>query len=126
MRFVRTILALAIAVSLAVLPIGASAAGLVMASGDAHSSMHMSMQMGASSDMSMDDCCPNDVNGAPSHTDGDKCGMGLCCVGGSIALGDIRAVDFTFLPAAGRKLAIPADRTVSVRSGSPPYRPPRV
>ncbi len=122
MRLVRTILALAIAVSLAMLPVGASATGFVMASGEAHSSMHM----GASSDMSMDDCCPDDVKGAPSHTDGYKCGMGLCCVGGSIALSDVRAIGFAFLPAAGRKLAIPADQTVSVRGGSPPFRPPRV
>ncbi len=121
MRLARTILAFVIAASLALLPAGASAAGFAMASGDAQSSMHM----GASTDMSMD-CCPDDMKGAPSHTDTYKCGMGLCCVGGSIALGDVGAIGFEVLSAAGRKLAIPADQTVTVRGGSPPFRPPRV
>ena len=123
MRFVRTILAFAIAASLALLPVGASSAGgFAMVSGGAHSSM----QMGASDDMSMDDCCPDDVKGAPSHTDGYKCSMGFCCVGGAVALGDVRALRFEFLPAAATKVAIPADQIVPVRGGSPPFRPPRV
>ncbi len=121
MRFVRTILALAIAASLALLPVGASATGFAMAQDHAKSSM----QMDASTDMSMDECCPDDMKGAPSHKDGDKCGMGLCCIGGSITLSDVRAIGFEFLPAAGSKLAIPADQIVSFRGGSPPFRPPR-
>ena len=122
MRLVRTILALAIAASLTLLPVGASATGLVMAQDDAESSMHMS----ASTDMSMDDCCPGDMKGAPSHPDGYKCSMGFCCVSGAVALGDIRPLRFEFLPAAATKVAIPADQIVPVRGGSPPFRPPRV
>ena len=123
MRFVRTILAFAIAASLALLPVGASsAAAFAMVSGDAHSGM----QMGASDDMSMDDCCPGDMKGAPSHPDGYKCSMGFCCVSGAVALGDIRPLRFEFLPAAATKVVIPADQTIPVRGGSPPFRPPRI
>jgi hypothetical protein len=122
MRFVRTILAFAIAVSLAMLPIGASAAGFAMSSDD----MQPVMQMAGSTDMSMDDCCPDDMKGTPSQTHGYKCGMGFCCVGGMVALGDVRATVFASLAAAASRIAIPADQVVSVRGGSPPFRPPRV
>ncbi len=121
MRFVRTILAFVIAVSLAMLPLGASAAGLAISSGDMQTSMHMT---GAY--MSMDDCCPDDMKGSPPHKDGYKCGMGFCCVGGTNALGVVRAVAFEPLAIAAATIAIPADQVVTVHSGSPPFRPPRV
>src|SRR3974390_2535095 len=110
MRFVRTILVFAIAVSVALLPVGVSAAGFVMVSGNPHSSM----QLGPSNDMSMDDSCADNMKGVPSHTDGYKWGMGFCCVGGAVALGDVRTVRFEFLPAAATKVAIPAAQIVSV------------
>ena len=121
MRLVRTILAFAIAISLAMLPVGASASGLAMSPDD----MKMSMQMSGDADMSMDECCP-DMKETGSKPVGYKCGMGFCCVGGTIALGDIRPLAFAFLAVAGSAIAIPADQVVSVRGGSPPFRPPRV
>jgi hypothetical protein len=121
MRFVRTVLAFAIAVSLAVLPVGASSVAFAMVSGDAHSSMQMD-----ASDMSTDDCCPDDVKGTRSHTDGYKCGMNFCCISGAVALGDVRALRFEFPLSATTKVAIPADQIVPVRGGSPPFRPPRI
>ena len=121
MRLVRTILAFAIAASLVMLPLGASANVLSMPTGDAHASM----QIGASNEMSMD-CCPDDMKGAPSHKDGYKCNMGICCIGGAVALGDVRSIAFHFLPVAATKIAIPVDQVVSSRGGSPPFRPPRV
>jgi hypothetical protein len=117
MRLVRTILAFAIAASLVMLPLGVSATQ----TGDAHTSK----QMGASNEMPMD-CCPDDVKGAPSRTDGYKCNMGICCIGGAVALGDVRPIAFHFLPVAATKIAIPVDQVVSSRGGSPPFRPPRV
>jgi hypothetical protein len=76
--------------------------------------------------MSMDDCCPDDMKGKTSHTDDYKCGMGFCCVGGALALGDVRPLSFQFLAIAVSKIAIPADQVVSYRGGSPPFRPPRI
>jgi len=120
MRLVRTILAFAIAASLVMLPLGASATSFAMASIDDQSDM----QVGASTDMSMD-CCPDDMKGMPSHTDGYKCNMGVCCIG-AVALGDVRSIAFHFPPVTATKIAIPLDQVVSSRGGSPPFRPPRV
>lgn len=122
MRLVRTILAFAIAVSLAMLPLGASAAGSAMLSSN---DMQTAMHMADHADMSMDDCCPDGMKGTTSHEDGYKCGMGFCCIGGALALGDVRPVVFGLLAIAASKIAIPADQVVSYRSGSPPFRPPR-
>ena len=119
MRFVRTMLAVAISASLVMLPLGASAAGSVVSADDTHSSMD------AANGMAMD-CCPDDMKGAPSHSPDDKCNMGLCCAGGVIALYGARIVSSENPSTAGRKIAIPADQIVSFRDGSPPFRPPRV
>jgi hypothetical protein len=121
MRLVRTILAFAIAISLAMLPLGASAAGRAMSPDD----MKVSMQMADHADMSMD-CCADDMNGKTSSTDGDKCGMSVCCIGGAIALGDVRPVAFCFFAVAASKIAIPSDQVVDFRGASPPFRPPRI
>jgi len=132
MRLVRTILAFAIALSLAMLPVGASAAAVAMSPDGAQ--MHMAgdqmhqhqMHMAGQADMSMDDCCPDDMKGTASHTGGYKCGMGFCCIGGALALGDIRPVTFELLAVTASKLAIPVDQVASFHSGSPPFRPPRI
>lgn len=121
MGFVRTILAFAIAASLALAPLGASATGMGMTAGDGLSAM----PMGAPAGMSMD-CCPDDMPGAPIHSDSHKCGTGFCCVGGLVALGSVRSIGFRFDPAAERKVTIPADQIVTVQTGTPPFRPPRI
>ncbi|MGL9622804.1 hypothetical protein QRQ56_33000 [Bradyrhizobium sp. U531] len=121
MRFVRTILAFAIAMSLAMLPVGASASHLAMSQDD----MQVTMQMGGGAEMSMDDCCA-DMKGPASNTDGDKCGMGFCCVGGIIALADVKPVAFESLAIVASTLPIPEDQVVTVRGASPPFRPPRI
>lgn len=121
MRIVRTILAFTIAISLAVLPVGVSAAGLAMSSDD----MQAAMQVGGDGEMSMDDCCP-DMKGAGSDTGGYKCGMGFCCVGSTVALADIHPLAFEFLAVAAGDTVIPDDQVVAFRGGSPPFRPPRI
>ncbi|MBH5399622.1 hypothetical protein HZZ13_17790 [Bradyrhizobium sp. CNPSo 4010] len=120
MRIVRTILAFAIAISLAMLPAGASASSLTMSPGD----MQAAMQVGGDGDMAMDDCCP-DMKGTGSDS-GYKCGMGFCCVGGTVALADFRPLAFEFIAVAAAETAIPADQVVASRGGSPPFRPPRI
>ena len=121
MQLVRTILAFAIAISLAMLPVGASASGVAMSSDDMQTAMHMS----GDADMSMDDCCP-DMKGPGSPSVGYKCGMGFCCVGGMIALADVRPVAFEYLAVAASKMFLPEDQVASYRGGSPPFRPPRI
>ena len=121
MRIVRTILAFAIALSLAMLPVGVSASSLAMSSDDMPATMFMS----GHGEMSMDDCCP-DMKGTGSDTGGYKCGMGFCCVGSTIALADIRPLAFELLAIAAGETVIPDDQVVAFRGGSPPFRPPRI
>lgn len=121
MRFVRTILAFAIAASLALLPLGASAAVFGMPGGDTH----QEMQMNASSDAAMD-CCPDDLKGVPFHKDGYKCGTGVCCAGGLVTLGDVRSIAFRFVPTPESRIAIPAGQVITVNGGTALFRPPRV
>ena len=121
MRLVRTILALAVAISLAMLPLGASATvGHAMPSNDMQNAMHMADH----GDMAIDDCCPDNMKGTASHKDG-KCGMGFCCIGGTLALGDVRAGALALFAVAAGKIAIPDDQVLSYCGGSPPFRPPR-
>lgn len=122
MRLVRTILALAISVALALLPVGAAAAF----SAANHNADAVTMQMSASSDMSMEDCCPGQMKTVPCHGDGYKCSMGLCCAGVCASLGELAAVHFAVMSETGNTLPIPADQVVSLRGSSPPFRPPRV
>lgn len=121
MRIFRNILALAIAASLALMPLGGSAVAGPMSSGDAH----FDMGMGGSTDMSMDDCCPDDMKAIPGHSGSDKCGMAVCCIGGTVALGDVATVGFRFVRTAATPVAIPVDQVLSYRGASPPFRPPR-
>jgi hypothetical protein len=120
MQLLRTALAFAIAVSLALLPVGASAASVAMSAADTQHSMHMA----PAGDMSMDDCCP-DMNDGPSHSDDYKCGMGLCCIGGIVALTEIRVLQFDLLPPSATKIGLLVDQVVSTRPSNPPFRPPR-
>jgi hypothetical protein len=121
MRLVRTILALAVAISLAMLPLGASATvGHAMLSNDMQNAMHMADH----GDMAIDDCCPDNMKGTASHKDG-KCGMGFCCIGGTLALGDVRAGALALFAVAAAEIAIPADQVLSYCGGSPLFRPPR-
>jgi hypothetical protein len=129
MQFVRTMLAIAIAASLALLPAGA--AGSAMGPAGTQSTMQM-MQMAAPQgmsmsmdNMSMDECCPDDMKGAPTRSD-HGCGMGLCCVGGTIALADVSVAPFTLAASEASQVSIPADQIAGSRITSPPFRPPRV
>jgi len=126
MRLVRTILAFAIAASLAMLPLGASATGHVIPSDEMQQGMHMFGPMAGHTDMAMDECCPDGMKGTTSDKQDYKCGMGFCCIGGALALSDVPPLGFEFLTAAASQIAIPADQVVSHRGGSPPFRPPRI
>lgn len=125
MRFVRTILAIAIAASLALLPVGAAATGFAGTAGhDAVAMQANSATDGVSTDMAMDDCCP-DAKANPCQTAGGKCPLGFC-VSPGVGLGEIAVLRFD-IPALGSNVVlIPADQVVSLRSSSPPFRPPRV
>ena len=81
--------------ALAMLPVGTSGGG---PSRCRRTTIPTSMHMAGSADMSMDDCCPDDMKGAGSHTDGYKCGMGFCCAGGTSRSVDVRALPSSSSP----------------------------
>jgi hypothetical protein len=129
MRLVRTALALTIAAALALLPVGASAAGLVRAVDQAAAAMQADMpddMAGApmASDMAMDDCCP-DTKAPPCNGDGGKCPLGFC-VAPCVGLTDVATLRFDFPPLGRTAMPIPADQVTSLLGASPPFRPPRV
>jgi hypothetical protein len=121
MRVVRTIFAIVIALSVAVLPTGGSVALAVglMAQG-ASEEISMAPDMSA-----MDDRCPD-------HAKANHCGgpsvqcPAACCVASpaSVAQAAYYCLDSSTL--AGELLPLPVDQVVCPQSSSPPFRPPRV
>jgi len=73
----------------------------------------------------MHDCCPDQANGQPCDQSNDQCPMVFCAAAPmSIASPSVFQFDFPLLSA--NLLPIPEDQVVSLHSGSPPFRPPRV
>jgi hypothetical protein len=123
---VRTIMALVIAVSVAMLPIGRVAASIMMPAGQAVLG-EVPEAMAATSQMpdAADDCCADQTKSSPCDQPSGHCPTAFCASSpGSIAY--TAAFRFGFPIAAAMLLPIPMDQTVSRRSGSPPFRPPRV
>ena len=112
MSIARTILALLIALSVALLPVAGSA-GLASKSADM-------IEMSAMEDM---DCCPHKAN--PCDRMGGCASMAACALHCFTF-----AVSSAPLPFVGLTLAdnmpVLQDDNVPSQSGSPPFRPPRV
>jgi len=126
MRFVRVILALMIALSVAMLPTVGSAASTVSATAQGASEV-ASMDMAMMSEMSaaMDDCCPDHARTNPCDSLGDRCPMAFCAAQPvSIASPTVFHFDFSIL--VGNPVPVLVDQVVSLHRGSPPFRPPRV
>lgn len=123
---VRTIMALVIAVSVAMLPIGRVAASIMMPAGQAVLGA-VPEAMAATSQMpdAADGCCADQAKSSPCDQPSGHCPTAFCTPSsGSIA--NAAAFRFDFPIAAAMLLPIPTDQTVSRRIGSPPFRPPRV
>ena len=122
MRFARTILAILIALSVAMLP-AAGAAAFTPKSAP----MNMqAMQMSASEPMH--DCCPGEANpnNNPNNKAMDDCGSAAACALKCFSfVGGVRSPLGYSLTFAER---VPPRQSDAVRSltGSPPFRPPRV
>jgi hypothetical protein len=126
MRFFRVILALVIALSVAMLPTVGSVASMISATAQVATEV-ASMDMAMMSEMSaaMDDCCPDHAKTKPCDPLSDRCPMTFCAAQPvSIASPTVFHFDFPIL--VGNPLPIPVDQVVSLHSGSPPFRPPRV
>jgi hypothetical protein len=123
-------MALVIALSVAMLPTAGSAAFMLgsTASGvtDTESAQMVDMtDMAMPADMSMatHDCCPDHAKAKPGDRSCDQCPMASCTVQ---LLSIAHAAQLNFPILAGRRLPFPQDQVVSLHSGAPPFRPPRV
>ena len=126
MRIVRMMMALVIGLSVALLPTAGSAVSII-GSASQEASEAMSKDTTMASDMSgaMDECCPDLAKDNTCDQPGDHCPMAFCGAQLlNLALTDV--FRFNSPAAAGHLLPIPADQVVTLHSGSPPFRPPRV
>jgi hypothetical protein len=127
MRFVRTILALIIALSVAIVPVAGSAAPLprTQATTDkitAHS--HAMSEMAEAMDCCTDQATSPGVR--PCDQAKGHCDPMAFCAAQSVSLADPAIYRFGLPRLAGNALLVPADQVVSLHAGNPPFRPPRV
>jgi hypothetical protein len=130
MRFVRTILALVIALSVAVLP-AAGSATRVMSSKTSDIAEIASAKIAKMADMAIPakismatrDRCPNPAKAKPGDCSREQCLIASCAAQVLFIAYDAR---LNSLILAGSPLPFPRDQAVSLRSGALPFRPPRV
>jgi hypothetical protein len=127
MRFVRTILAMVIALSVAMLPAAGSATSMISSTAQAASEVAPTkIAMPSEMSAAMDECCPDQAKKAlPCGQSSDQCPMAFCAAQ-PVSMASAAIFHFDFPILAGHPLPIPADQVVSLHSGSPPFRPPRV
>jgi hypothetical protein len=115
MRIVRTIFALLIGISVALLPV-AGAAAFKLKNSDTEMS-----DMAASG--AMDDCCPPEANPCKG-TDG--CALMAGCSLSSFGISSVSAATIVYPPLLAGILPQLASDSLESLPGSPPFRPPRV
>ncbi len=123
MHFARTILALLIALSVAVLPVAGSGASVA---GKPETARTMAMHSHSSDMADPMDCCPSGARAAQpcDHANG-RCDMAFCAAP-SVTIANPAAFQVAAPIVLGSALPLPNDQIVSVLRGSPPFRPPRV
>ena len=112
MRIGRTILAILIALSVAILP----AAGAAVVSSQSAAPEGMSM----TDDM---DCCPHKANPCDKA---DDCGTMATCALKCFSFAGTPSSIFVFPPTFAKMTASLAVNPFSSQTGTPPFRPPRV
>jgi hypothetical protein len=119
MRVGRTILALLLALSVAVLPAAAGA----RVSPKSPETADMSATDMSGTDMSAMDCCPHKTNPCDQA---DDCATMAACALKCFSFAGTSWSTIVF-PSSFAKLAAPfADKSFPSQTGSPPFRPPRV
>ncbi len=116
MRFARTIIAVVIAISVAMLP----------AAGSASIGTKSSDEVSVSADMSMavDDCCPDHTK--PCDQGGDQCQSMASCVHQTFSFLNLAVSQITYPLVLGDELFVLVDQAVPLHATGAPFRPPRV
>src|SRR5262245_7429090 len=114
MRLVRTILALVIALSLAMLPTAGSTMLIMglntLGTADVASTM-VGMTMPAEMSMANHDCCLDHTKAKPGDRSGDQCPMAVCA---TQVLSAVLGASLNSPILAGCPLPLPADQIVSL------------
>lgn len=129
MHLARTILALLITLSVAMLPVAGSAA-FIARSGAAPD--EIAAQSHPMSEMAEAmDCCPDqaslhDMQPCDQAKVKGHCDSMACCAAQSVSLANAIVFRLNLPTLLGSALPVPVDQVVSLHSGSPLFRPPRV
>lgn len=123
MNIARTIVAVFIAASVAMLPVAGGA--LAANSKDMSiSSMGMTHSNDMSISMGMSDCCPHDS--APCYKTNSDCASMAACAGAVLSFCEPIFAHYVFPLVLADVLSAPDSRTLRSYMSSPPFRPPRV
>jgi hypothetical protein len=123
MQLVRTMMALAIALSVAMLPAAGSAMFIATPQAAAEA---MADDMAMVSDMSgAMECRPYHATPKPCDHPSGQCPMAFCAAQ-PVNLAFAAAYGFDLPMVAGTPLPIPTDQVVALHGSSLPFRPPRV
>jgi len=129
MRVARTILALLVSFSVAILPAVGGAIPLTPSTPDMAASPSLdSDAAGAASDPMtmaepMDDCCDH---GTMPCDQGKNCASAVMCAMHCFNFTAVEGAKIVFPLTVAAKVLPPADFAVPSRTGAPPFRPPRV
>lgn len=121
MRIARIALAFVIALSVATLPMAASASISVKPTEIAVSTISTT---GAEMSPAMDDCCPDHAKPCDQHS--DHCQSMSSCGLQSVNLADVAVSRLKYPTLPGNPVPMLTDQAVPSHGGSPPFRPPRV
>lgn len=116
MRLARTIVAVVIAMSVAMLP----------TAGPASISAKSSHELTVSADMAMamDDCCPD--HSKPCNQGGDQCQSMASCVHHTFSFLELAVSHIAYSLVLGDELIALVDQAVPLHAAGAPFRPPRV
>jgi hypothetical protein len=129
MRIARTILALFVSFSVAILPAAGGAVSLTPSAPDMAASPPLQVDASdlASDPMAlaepMDDCCDH---GTKPCDQGKNCASALMCAMHCFNFTTVEGSEIVFPLTVPAKVLPPADSAVPSRTGAPPFRPPRV
>jgi hypothetical protein len=115
MGFARTIIAIVVALSVAMLPVAATMAASAKTA-----------EIAASADASaaMDECCPDDAKQCDQG--GSRCESRACCAYQTPSIANVAISRFAYPSVSDSPLPALAEHAVISHAGSPPFRPPRV
>lgn len=125
MRLVSTIIAVVMALSVALLPVGSLAAPMSAGLQDRCADMLSSPDASPGVVTAMPHCCSgSDLCGAQPQQSGDQCGPMSACAGHPANMAAAGSMQAALRAPAATALAFPPDQIVPSRSGFPPFRPP--